>query len=50
MTSTKTLLLAGTALLMLAAAPAAQAAPEGDSGRMTVAQAAPPPRDRKSVV
>ena len=45
MTSTKTLLLAGTAILMLAAAPAAQAAPDRDGGRMTVAQASPPPHE-----
>jgi len=42
MTSTKTLLLAGTAILMLAAAPGAQAAPQGATGRMIVAQASPP--------
>ena len=42
MTSTKTLLLAGTAILMLAAAPVAQAAPQNASGRLTVAQASPP--------
>jgi outer membrane protein OmpA-like peptidoglycan-associated protein len=42
MTSTKTLLLAGTAILMLAAAPTAQAAPVSGTGRMILAQASPP--------